>query len=219
MGKESPGWRGHLGRISLYVTALWILVVCVADLYRVNATKSWVPVQGVISSFNIESKTERVHDGEGVSERHYFIPRASFTYEVDGQSFESHHIARNRLEFTSAKVRQSFLDQFSTGNSVTVYHAPDSPQQSVLIRGISEHDSAFPTILFRSSLCFCFLINGFVAVCIRKMQITKRQMYTAVRKCGAWRANCAALWLEGILAGAWLAAHDEVFEVFSALSK
>jgi hypothetical protein len=44
-------------------------------------------------------------------------------------------------------------------------------------------------------------------------------MYTAVRKCGAWRANRAALWLEGILAGAWLAAHDEVFEAFSVLSK
>ena len=35
------------------------------------------------------------------------------------------------------------------------------------------------------------------------------RVYTAVRKCGAWRANCAALWLEGILVGAWLAAHDE----------
>jgi hypothetical protein len=45
------------------------------------------------------------------------------------------------------------------------------------------------------------------------------KMYTAVRKCGAWRANSAALWLEGILAGAWLAAHDEVFEAFSALCK
>ena len=47
----------------------------------------------------------------------------------------------------------------------------------------------------------------------------KGKMYTAVRKCGAWRANCAALWLEGILAGAWLAAHDEAFEAFSALCK
>lgn len=45
------------------------------------------------------------------------------------------------------------------------------------------------------------------------------KVYTAVRKCGAWRANSAALWLEGILAGAWLAAHDEVFEAFSALCK
>ena len=44
-------------------------------------------------------------------------------------------------------------------------------------------------------------------------------VYTAVRKCGAWRANCAALWLEGILVGAWLAAHDEAFEAFSVLSK
>ena len=49
--------------------------------------------------------------------------------------------------------------------------------------------------------------------------MARQRLYTAVRKCGAWRANSAALWLEGILAGAWLAAHDEVFEAFSALCK
>ena len=49
--------------------------------------------------------------------------------------------------------------------------------------------------------------------------MARQRLYTAVRKCGAWRANRAALWLEGILAGAWLAAHDEAFEAFSVLSK
>ena len=38
-----------------------------------------------------------------------------------------------------------------------------------------------------------------------------------MRKCGAWRANSAALWLEGIPAGAWLAAHDEALEALPAL--
>src|SRR6185295_13205186 len=100
------------------------------NLIRALPTHTWPSVKGSILSSEIH---ERYEFGPKRPNKHRYIVRASYAYNVNGDNLVSDQISfgSQPSNFSSAGEAQSFLSRLRQGTIVDVYYNPSSPQHAV----------------------------------------------------------------------------------------
>ncbi len=97
-----------------------------------NQSASWRTADGVTTAAAVSA-----HAGNGSSKGSYSVD-VSYTYQVDGQSYQSDRLAFNGVrQYNSKSKAQAALASYAAGSAVTVYYHPDDPSVSVLESGSS----------------------------------------------------------------------------------
>lgn len=93
-------------------------------------THSWQPTTGMIYTSEQVQKAER---GSEALYTHHLV----YQYQYNGTLLKGTQVYRTDLPFASERISQERLKQFPVGSVQNVYTNPTSPDQSVLIQGIS----------------------------------------------------------------------------------
>lgn len=117
------------------VLGLVLLAAMIFQLSRADQTQDWLETEGVIAGHRVTRSFVRTRSS---TERANYIPRATFTYQVDGQRFtgKQYTIGASMQTFpTELQARGYLRKQFPEGGRVPVYYNPRDPQDAVLKRG------------------------------------------------------------------------------------
>jgi hypothetical protein len=117
------------------VLGLVLLAAMIFQLSRADQTQDWLETEGVITSHRV---TRSFVGTRSSTERANYIPRATFTYQVNGQRFtgQQYTIGASMQTFPTALQARGYLrKEFPEGGRMAVYYNPRDPQDAVLKRG------------------------------------------------------------------------------------
>ncbi|XGI83022.1 DUF3592 domain-containing protein [Halorutilales archaeon Cl-col2-1] len=91
-----------------------------------SALDSGVEVEATLNSTSVEEVSQR----RGVG----YVPRATLTYRYDGKEYSSSNVYPGELprEFDTEDAAESVLDGYDTGDTVTAYVPPESPDDAYI---------------------------------------------------------------------------------------
>ncbi len=109
---------------------------------KLQQSKNWLSTNGKIISSDLDAQISTDDDGYQTTT---YLAKVFFTYEVNGNSYESDHVNFDYgMRTSNVRKPQSVVEQYPTGSDVTVYYDPENPQQSVLEKRVN---GTFTTIL------------------------------------------------------------------------
>lgn len=124
--------KGVFFGVLLIVGGLIGVVFGLNYLADANRSKTWQATEGVTVSAGVIG-----HAKNSGSSGSYSVD-VRYTYQVDGQTYQSDRIAFNGArQYNSKSKAQTAIADYSAGNVVTVYYNPDDPAISVLQPGSS----------------------------------------------------------------------------------
>lgn len=132
MTKDKAAIGCHI--VLLQIMSIPLLLVCTAAAYREQRIYARsAPVQARILSFTIRERWEEStrRDGTGLW---LYWPVARFSYEVDGQRYESRRLALSPLESIDRDWARRLTLPYSEGDTVTAYYDTANPSVAVLRR-------------------------------------------------------------------------------------
>jgi len=95
-----------------------------------RASATWPTAEGRVTSSEIEHST----DSEGDDD---YTPRVSYTYQVNGLSYENFTIKFGETTYSSERTALEILARYPIGAAVTVHYDPSNPDRAVLEAGVS----------------------------------------------------------------------------------
>jgi hypothetical protein len=95
-----------------------------------RASAEWPTAEGRISSSEIEHST----DSEGDDD---YTPRVSYTYQVNGLSYENFTIKFGETTYSSERTALEILARYPVGQAVSVHYDPTNPDRAVLEAGVT----------------------------------------------------------------------------------
>jgi len=109
---------------------------------KLQQSKNWLSTNGKIISSDLDAQISTDDDGYQTTT---YLAKVFFTYEVNGNSYESDRVNFDYgMRTSNVRKPQSVVEQYPTGSDVTVYYDPENPQQSVLEKRVN---GTFTTIL------------------------------------------------------------------------
>lgn len=109
---------------------------------KLQQSKNWLSTNGKIISSDLDAQISTDDDGYQTTT---YLAKVFFTYEVNGNSYESDRVNFDYgMRTSNVRKPQSVVEQYPTGSDVTVYYDPEDPQQSVLEKRVN---GTFTTIL------------------------------------------------------------------------
>jgi hypothetical protein len=109
---------------------------------KLQQSKNWLSTNGKIISSDLDAQISTDDDGYQTTT---YLAKVFFTYEVNGNSYESDRVNFDYgMRTSNVRKPQSLVEQYPTGSDVTVYYDPENPQQSVLEKRVN---GTFTTIL------------------------------------------------------------------------
>ena len=109
---------------------------------KLQQSKNWLSTNGKILSSDLDAQISTDDDGYQTTT---YLAKVFFTYEVNGNSYESDRVNFDYgMRTSNVRKPQSVVEQYPTGSDVTVYYDPENPQQSVLEKRVN---GTFTTIL------------------------------------------------------------------------
>lgn len=109
---------------------------------KLQQSKNWLSTNGKIISSDLDAQISTDDDGYQTTT---YLAKVFFTYEVNGNSYESDRVNFDYgMRTSNVRKPQSVVEQYPTGSDVTVYYDPENPQQSVLEKRVN---GTFATIL------------------------------------------------------------------------
>jgi hypothetical protein len=148
---SSPDWKVYMLRLVyavfflfLWGIYLWFFVFFVRQRKTMRASLSWPQVTGTIGGAIVERRSGRY----GAS---YYVPRATYLYDVYGVPYMGTRIGFNQRTYSERKDAQAALDPYPEKSTVTVYYDPKTPAQAVLV---PQPPTMKPAILMGFGFCF-----------------------------------------------------------------
>jgi len=114
---------GAVGLIALCCGAILI--------WRGFASRGWPTVTGVILSADMEK-----HSTTGPDKASSWVPKVVYEYTVDEERFQSDRLSYRVLGGSAVKCSQ-IVAGYTVGGETVVYYKPTSPEQAVLVPGVS----------------------------------------------------------------------------------
>jgi len=109
---------------------------------KLQKSKNWLSTNGKIISSDLDAQISTDDDGYQTTT---YLAKVFFTYEVNGNSYESDRVNFDYgMRTSNVRKPQSVVEQYPTGSDVTVYYDPENPHQSVLEKRVN---GTFTTIL------------------------------------------------------------------------
>lgn len=103
---------------------------------KVFAARKWPRTTGRVISATIEETTLRQRVGTSTSRYRWvkrYVPQIVYEFQVDGKIFRGTRVYFGEVLFSSDTTSsQRVVEQFPIGSPVTVYYAPDHPEDAVL---------------------------------------------------------------------------------------
>ena len=140
--------------VGCFVISIWGFNF--SDYKSVAQTKHWPSVTGTITQ-------SQIHHVNPNHLRDSFQPNVSYTYQVNGVSYQSSSVYKGnkKIGYSHKSSAQKITNQFPVGKIVRVYYSPFQAQDSVLIPGPIRIHYMF---LFLSSFIFllgCYFLWTF----------------------------------------------------------
>jgi hypothetical protein len=126
-------------RLVLTVAFLAVLTAAGVSTWQGWRTRDFRQVSGAIVSRGVSSTNQRSSSSarkSSRSQRSQFL-HLLYSYEVDGQSYESNRIQAGTFGMASGDSLKKFGDRFAEGQQVPVYVDPKDPTNAVLVPGLS----------------------------------------------------------------------------------
>jgi len=131
--KPMPVWA--LGFILIPVVFLLIGAV---NLYLdYDVMRRYVETEGTVSGGRIEKKRSTSGSGRQRRTSTTYRPIIDYTYAVNGKQYSGSGYDRAGVSSSSHRSAQKVLDRFPKGSTCKVYHDPDAPAKSVLVKRLS----------------------------------------------------------------------------------
>ena len=126
----------HALILALLADVPFIGMFWIRDVYmsreRGRESLNWIPVEGTIISSNLELEV----DADSAA----WIARIKYEYEVNGERFISSGVTVDDVNAGAVSLcerrARKHVNRYPVGASVTVYHDPNDPSQSVLEPGV-----------------------------------------------------------------------------------
>jgi len=99
-------------------------------LQNARSSASWPSVQGQITDALLDYST----DADGGDS---YSPQVTYTYAVNGRSYESQTIKFGENSYGSKRQAQAILDRYPNGQRIAVFYDPTQPDRAVLEPGVS----------------------------------------------------------------------------------
>ena len=108
------------------------------ELRQGSKTKNWPAVPGRILSSKVQSghssSKGSIHQSRAEGRTDYIV-KVRYTYEVDGHAFEGSRLRFGNRMYDSRSRAQKERERYPPGKKIEVFHDPESPQSSVLVKG------------------------------------------------------------------------------------
>jgi hypothetical protein len=99
-------------------------------LQDARASATWPAADGLIVGSEVDHST----DAEGGDS---YSPEVDYTYQVSGQAYQNSRIKFGENSYNSRRQAEEIVARYPSGQGVTVYYAPEEPENSVLEPGVS----------------------------------------------------------------------------------
>lgn len=110
-----------------------------------QAIQEHEPVDATVVNTNVDKEVDTDTDGDRETN---FYARISYEYTVDGQTYTSDNIRPAGVEksYNSRSGAEDFLSDYQSGEDVTAYYDPQSPDEAFLVKDKSTGLLAFAGI-------------------------------------------------------------------------
>jgi len=107
------------------------------SLRAARASASWPVADGTVTSSEVERSTSRSSSGKrSARTTTTYHAKVKYRYSVGGQSHEGDRVAFGDYGSSKSSHAREIAARYPVGIKVDVFHAPDSPDQSVLEPGL-----------------------------------------------------------------------------------
>ena len=140
--------------IGCFVISIWTFNS--SDYKSASQTKHWPSTEGTI----VQSQIHHVNPNH-VNDS--FRPDVSYTYKVNGLSYQSSSIYKGnkKMGYSQKFSAQKITNQFPVGKTVRVYYSPVQAQDSVLIPGPVRLHYLFLLMSIFAFLAGCYFLWTF----------------------------------------------------------
>lgn len=97
---------------------------------EVRVPVGWAMTEGDV----LDKRLETIDYTAGGERIVYYTPIVRYTYEVEGQRYQSTRVTPQALRFNSRRMAESFLNAYSVGQPVTVIYNPADPEAAYLAK-------------------------------------------------------------------------------------
>ena len=131
-----------------------LIFLYVRNKSKAQASQEWPSVTGYAVNWDIQLD---FYDDED-SSRVAYLPKITYTYQVDGQTYEGHKFAfGSEPSFPQKAKAEAFLAEYASRSAIPVYYNPGKPDEAVLGQKMRSMKAGLIVGIILIVLMVCFM--------------------------------------------------------------